>query len=134
MTQLILDTSGAALSLPESRRGGYACAEEPLSVDVEMASGRTVRELRGAVYTVSYQYGYLTGEERTRFLAACEKGWREPISCSFLLPDGTLAAGSFLVTGFTFPKFMWSRREADGTETALWGDFKVELREVTPHA
>lgn len=130
MTQLILDAGGESLVLPESRKNGYACLPTPLWTDAEMASGRLTRELRGMVYTLSYQYGLLTGEEKERFLRACEKGWREPIVCEFLTPGvDALERGEFLVTEFSFPRYMW---EADGA--ALWGDFRVILREVTPHA
>jgi len=131
MTQLILDLSGENLTLPESQRGGYSCENTPLKRDLEMASGRLVRELYGHVYTVKYQYGFLTEAQRDSFISACEKGWRQAISCSVLY--GTqIITSDFLVTAFTFPKFMWSRTE-NGETVPMYGDFHVELREVMPH-
>ena len=47
MTQLILDTTGYNMILPESIKGGYVVEEQALSVDVEMITGRIVRQLRG---------------------------------------------------------------------------------------
>lgn len=132
MTQLTLDAPDIALALPESRKGGYSCTTKPLFTDVEMASGRLTRELRGYIYTLSYQYGYLDDEGREKFIAACEKGWREPIECIFLTQSNEEMSSFFLVTDFTFPKFMWSRT-ASGETVPLWGDFRVTLREVDPH-
>lgn len=133
MTQLILDTGGVELSLPESRKGGYTCTVKPLSVDTEMASGRLTRELRGSVYIVSYQYGFLTEQQKNDFITACEKGWRETITCGFLSQNSeAMLVSDFLVTDFTYPKYMWSRK--NGTDDVpLWGDFRVTLREVEPH-
>lgn len=138
MTELILDANGMAVALPESRDGGYNVQNIPLSVDIQMISGRTARELRGNVWQVSYQYGYFDAGMKNKVIAACEKGTREPIICGFLPQesDGALQYSSFIVTSFTRPKFMWSRRIGRGEETKetpLWADFSVELREVTPH-
>ena len=121
MNQLILDTGGYAILLPESQKGGYTAYEEPLSVDLVMLPGNMVRELRGTVWRVNYQYGYFTDEEK--------KGRNEPILCAFLPPNSTeMISSEFFVTAFTSPKFMWSREGKP-----MWGDFSVELREVTPH-
>lgn len=132
MTQLILDTEEYNVVLPESKKGGYIPQKQPLSVDVEMISGRIVRELRGNVWHIAYQYGYFNDEEKNRLLAACEKGRREPITCGFLPPDsaGKLTYSQFLVMDITYPKFMWSR--TGETPVPLWGDFALELREVKP--
>lgn len=129
MTQLILDINGNAIALPESRKGGYIAWEESLTVDLEMIPGNMVKELRGNVWRVNYQYGYFNDDDRVRVLESCIKGRAEPIICSFLPPNGDeMIVSEFFVTAFTSPKFMWSR---DGKP--LWGDFSVELREVDPH-
>ena len=126
MTQLVID----GISLPESRKGGYRVDSQPLSRDVEMVSGRMVRELRGNVWVISYQYGYFDDETKSRVLAACEKGKNQPVYCGFLPQEssGDLDYSYFFVTNLVRPKFMWSR---DGKP--LWGDFSVELREEKPH-
>ena len=138
MIQLILDVGGQALALPESQKGGYDIHEEPLMEDIPMISGRTVREYRGKVWVITHQYGYLSEADMDRFIAACDKGLRQSILCSFL-PQGAseLQTSSFLVTGFNRPKFMWSRTVTeDGTEKTIpvWADYSVSLREVKPHA
>lgn len=139
MTQLILDAGGLTVELPESQKGGYTVQRVPLGVDVEMISGRMVREVRGSVWQISYQYGFFDTEMKNKVIAACEKGRKQAISVGFLpqdADDGALTYRNFLVTSFTRPKFMWSRTSAssDGSPayTPLWADFQVELREVSP--
>lgn len=129
MDQLILDTGGYAILLPESQKGGYTAYEEPLSVDLTMIPGNMVRELRGTVWRVNYQYGFFGDAERDNLIAVCKKGKREPILCSFLPPNGVeMLTSEFFVTSFAPPKFMWSREGKP-----LWADFSLELREVRPH-
>lgn len=137
MTQLILDTEGYNISLPESQRGGYTVELRPLSVDVEMVTGRMVRELRGNVWYITYQYGFFTDAEKNNLISACQKGQRKSIRCGFLPPNSSqaLTYSDFLVTSFTYPKFMWSRLAPSGGVLApdpMWGDFALELREVRP--
>lgn len=135
MTQLILDMDGVGIALPESQKGGYTAYEDDLSVEVEMISGRLVKELRGIIWRVSYQYGYFNETDKNRVIAACRKGRRTPILCSFLPPEGgDMVSGRFWVTNFNSPKFMWSSTDENGVSVPLWGDFSVELREVKPHA
>ncbi len=126
MTQLILD----GITLPESIKGGYILSEEPLSRSIEMISGRTVRELRGNVWVVSYQFGYFDDDLKNNVLTALKRGEKEPIVCGFLQQESgkELTYSEFFVTSYTRPKFMWSN---DGKP--LWGDYRIELREVKPH-
>ena len=132
MVQLILDTEGYNISLPESRKGGYTAALQPLSVDVEMTTGRMVRELRGSVWVVNYQYGYFDDQTKNRVIAACQKGQNQPIRCGFLPQDsvGGLTYSLFFVTNFNYPRFMWSR--AGEQAIPLWADFYLTLRQVQP--
>lgn len=136
MTQLILDTENAYITLPESVKR-YRAWKEDLGTELVMISGRMVRELRGRVWRVSYQYGWFNDAEKNAVIAACERGRQTPITCFFLPPDGNeLVSGQFFVTTFTYPRFFWSRTVTeDGEEKSvpLWGDFSVELREVKPH-
>nr|DAP52189.1 MAG TPA: hypothetical protein [Caudoviricetes sp.] len=147
MTQLILDTTGTPVTMPESQKDGYRAELQPLSVDVEMVSGRIVRELRGNVWVISYQYGYFSDEMKQSVLSVCEKGRGQAITCVFLPPHSEqMITSDFLVTKLTYPKFMWSRQimgevAGDKGETIetlvpvpVWGDFGVELREVKPSA
>lgn len=136
MTQLILDTDGYNVVLPESQKDGYKVQFTPLHEDVEMITGRLVRELRGNVWVIGYQYGWFDTEMKSRVISACEKGKREPITCAFLTPDsgGTLSTSRFWVTAFNYPKFFWSTRLIGDRQTPypLWGDFSLTLREVRP--
>lgn len=133
MTQLVLDVGGYALALPESQRGGYTVDEETLTQDLVMIPGNMVKEIRGDVWIIEYQYGYLNDDDKERFVQACKKGRKEPIICTFLIPEtNETISSNFFVTAFTRPKFMWSRTSA-GNSVPLWGDFSVSLREVDPH-
>lgn len=126
MTQLVID----GVVLPESKKKGYSADLIPLSVDVEMVSGRITRELRGNVWSIRYQYGYFSDDLKNQVLAACEKGKKTPIACGFLPQEsaGALSFSEFFVTNLQRPVFMWSN---DGKP--MWADFSVELREVNPH-
>ena len=125
MTQLILD----GIQLPESQDRGYYAHKIEQSVSVEMISGRMVKEVRGDVWEIQYQYGFLEENMKNKLIAACDKGRREPILCGFLPQDsnGELKYSSFFVTDFHAPDFMWSK---DGKP--MWADFAVTLREVKP--
>jgi hypothetical protein len=136
MTQLVLDTGGVNLALPESISGGYTCSNTPLFKDVTMASGRLTRELLGNVWEISYQYGYLDDAQKKGLITACEKGWREAIECAFLphTSSGSLITSKFLVTSFTYPNYIWSRLTLDSDgPVPMWGDYYLTLREVRPH-
>lgn len=129
MTQLVLDVGGYAIALPESQDNGYTVDEETLTKDLVMIPGNMVKEIRGDVWVISYQYGYLTDEMKDRIIAACKKGKKEPIICTFLIPEtNQTLTSNFFVTSFTRPKFMWGRNG-----NPLWMDFNVSLREVDPH-
>lgn len=131
ITQLKLDTYGENMVLPESRKGGYSAVRKPLSVSVEMISGRMVKEVRGSVWTISYQYGLMNDEDKNRFIGICEKGTVSPIGCEFLMPNGETKSSMFFVTGWKPPTFYWSR-DVDGNPVAMWGNYSISLREVKP--
>ena len=133
MTQLILDVGWYAIALPETRRESYVVDEEALSRDLVMIPGNMVKELRGDVWVIEYQYGYFNATDKDRVIAACKKGRREPIICTFLVPDGNQTLTStFFVTAYTRPRFYWSRDDK-GATVPVWGGFTVSLREVDPH-
>lgn len=133
MTQLILDTAGYNIILPETRKGGYQITEEELSVELEMIAGNIVKELRGDVWRINYQYGYFGEQDKNKLLAACKKGKKTPITCAFLIPTASqLQVSDFFVTAVTPPRFMWSTSQ-NGILAPVWGDFSFELREVRAH-
>lgn len=123
MTQLIVN----GITLPESKKR-YQAYREELSVSVEMISGRLVKELRGEIWHVSYQYGWFNDADKAALLNALELGRRQPISCTFLPPHGnSTITSNFWVSEIQYPTFQWS---AEGEP--LWADFAFELREVEP--
>lgn len=141
ITQLAIDMTGNAIYLPESR--GYRAWEEDGGAEIVMISRRLVRELRGNVWCISYQYGWFDTETRGKLIESCIRGRKQPIRCLFLTPNSDSMLGSdFFVTSFTSPRFMWSRIiktdvTDDGTfvdsYAPIWADFALELREVRPH-
>lgn len=135
MTQLILDTGGVNVALPESIKN-YRADKRALTVQLEMINGRLVAEKRGDIWVVSYQYGYLDDETGRKVVQACENGRAKPITCGFLPYESSAALtySDFLVTSFGRPRFMWSRTGPDNFPVPVWADFSVELREVNPHA
>ena len=128
MTQLVIDT----ISLPESRKGGYRAWREDVGKAVDMISGRQVREVRGTVWRIAYQYGFFDDEDKQKILSVLENGRKKPISVGFLPPNSNeMVVGSFFVTSMNYPKFMWSR-DVDGNPAPMWADLSFELREVKP--
>lgn len=138
MTQLILDIGGESLIMPESQKNGYTVHETPLMQSIDMISGRRIREFRGMVWEVTYQYGYLSDENRIKFLNICRKGTISTIDCNILIPTtDEMVTSTFMVTNYREPTFAWGRTiTEDGKEKTvpLWGDYSIELREVSPHA
>lgn len=128
MVQLILDVGGYEITLPESHKGGYSVRKEPLATTVQMISGRTIKEVRGNVWAVSYQYGFFKQEELAQLMAVCDKGMSEPIICSFLPQESAeeMTTERFWVDSYERPKFMWSHEGQP-----LWADFTVNLLGVT---
>lgn len=133
LTQLILDVGGENLIMPEASKERYRAYLEPGFEDVEMASMRLTRELRGDVWRAEYQYDYFKTEMKNRVIAVCRKGQRQPIVCEILPPesDGERITSRFWVLNFTEPKFYWSK-PVPGARVPLWGNFYLTLREVEP--
>ena len=123
MTQLIIN----GILLPETSRDKYQCYPGELSVNVEMISGRTVREVRGHVQYIVWSYDYM-GNELWRQLAQVLRG-NTSITVAYLPDDGDeLVSGEFLVESITQPTFAFSRGGV-----GLWHNVGFTLREVRPH-
>lgn len=123
MIQLIVN----GIYLPETSKNKYQCYPGELSVNVEMISGRTVREVRGHVQMITWSYDYM-GNTLWRQLAAVLRGNTAfPVS---YLPDDSdaMATGTFLVDSITQPTFAFSKGGV-----GLWHNVGFTLREVTPH-
>ncbi len=123
MTQLIIN----GILLPETSRDKYQCYPGELSVNVEMISGRTVREVRGHVQYIVWSYDYM-GNELWRQLAQVLRS-NTSITVAYLPDDGDeLVSGEFLVESITQPTFAFSRGGV-----GLWHNVGFTLREVRPH-
>lgn len=123
MTQLIIN----GILLPETSRDKYQCYPGELSVNVEMISGRTVREVRGHVQYIVWSYDYM-GNELWRQLAQVLRG-NTSITVAYLPDDADeLVSGEFLVESITQPTFAFSRGGV-----GLWHNVGFTLREVRPH-
>lgn len=132
MTQIILDSTGANIQLPESRKKNYTVTPVPLYSDVEMISGRLTREYRGTVYEVEYQYGYLEDALKNKIAEICEKGQKKPITCGILLQTNEMIFSSFLITQYNPPQFVWGT-DLKGNAVPIWTDLSFTMREVRPH-
>lgn len=132
MTQLILDMDNSNISLPESRDGGYIINEEPLTEDVEMISGRIVKEVRGLVWVIEYSLDFFDGDDMDMetVIRTCKRGLTHSFECAFLAPEtNTLSVSTFFVSEFERPQFFWS---VNGEP--IWRGLKFSLREVRAHA
>lgn len=123
MNQMII---GGVL-LPEVSKDQYSCWEEPLSVQLDMISGRRVIETRGKVWKASYSYDYMGNELMRMALAVLRSG--APFIAT-VLPDNSdeTVTSSFLVETMTNPTFAFSR-----SGTPFWHNFSFTLREERPH-
>ncbi|MFR0798475.1 hypothetical protein [Alistipes sp.] len=123
MTQLIID----GIFLPETSRDKYQCYPGELSVNVEMISGRMVREVRGHVQYIVWSYDYM-GNELWRQLSQVLRS-NASFTVAYLPDDGDeLVSGEFLVESITQPTFAFSRGGV-----GLWHNVGFTLREVRPH-
>ena len=123
MTQITI----AGNALPETSRDRYMCWNEPLSVQIDMISGRRVIEQRGNVYKVSYSFDYL-GNALTQTLLGILRG-NSSFSATIVTDEGNTVTSTFLCESITNPTFAFSR---DGV--GLWHNLAFTLREVSPHA
>lgn len=125
MTQLILNNS---INLPEVKAGSYSATEVPLTVQVTMASGRVVEELRGHVWQVSYKWSGQVDNAAMLDILAVLRG-RGGFPAAFL-PEGEteLVRSTFLCTQQPSPAYDWDR-----SGTPVWSGLSFTLREVAPH-
>lgn len=124
MTQLIINNS---IVLPYASGGKYAAWEEPLSVQLDMISGRRVEEQRGLVWRVRYEYDYMGNALMRQLLAALRTGGA--LNVQFLPDTGdTLLTSTFLRDSLAEPVFAFGRGGV-----GYWHGICFELREVSPH-
>lgn len=124
MTQLIINNT---ITLPYASMDKYAAWEEPLSVQLDMISGRRVVEQRGLVWRIRYQYDYMGNALMRQLLGALRGGG--VLNVQFLPDTGdTLLISTFLRESMTEPTFAFGR---DGI--GYWHGVEFELREVSPH-
>ncbi len=124
MTQLIINGT----AYPETSSDKYQCYDEDLSKDLRMASGRLVREIRGRIRIIKYQYDYM-GDELLRTLLS-DLRQPEALTVSYLTPENdTLETSRFRCTDYPKPAVAFS----DGGHPK-WHDVSFTLEEVSPRA
>lgn len=123
MIQLILDD----IVLPETSKDKYACYPVELSQEIDMISGRRVREIRGNVLFAKYSYDFMGLELTKKVLEKLRSG--APIPAA-VLPDNSteLITSIFWVESFTPPTFAFSK-----SGVPYWHNLAFTLREVKPH-
>lgn len=124
MTQLIINNT---ITLPYASGGKYAAWEEPLSVQIDMISGRRVEEQRGIVWHIRYEYDYMGNDLMRQLLTALRSGG--VLSVQFLPDNGDqMLTSTFLRESITEPVFAFGRNGV-----GYWHNIAFELREVYPH-
>lgn len=123
MQQLILNS----IYLPEVKAEKYRCYESTLSQDVEMISGRVVKEFRGHVWIIEYTADYLNNALLRQVMQTLRGG--ASFECAFL-PDNssTMETGTFITTSINDPAFAFDRYGIP-----YWTGLSFTLREVAPH-
>lgn len=111
--------------LPETSHDRYSCGETPLSVQVDMISGRRVIEERDLVYKVTYSHDYIEDSVLRPALAALRGG---KLIAAVLTDMGETVTASFVVESLTDPKIL----TFEGAEP-IWHGLAFTLREEFPH-
>lgn len=124
MTQLILD----GVYMPQRSNGAYACWEAELSQQVEMVSGRVVKEHRGKVWRARAAYDVLDDKTYRAALEVLRRGFSFPAN---VLPDngGDMVSSTFLVEALTPASFGFT-----DNGKPIWQGLAFQIREVKPHA
>lgn len=123
MTQLIIN----GIYLPETSHDRYSCYPEELGTQVDMISGRRVKEIRGNVQRISYEYDRMSDSLWRQLSAVLRAG--NSFSVTYLPDDNSAMVTSvFLCDSLTSPTFAFSRYGE-----AMWHNVAFSLREVKPH-
>lgn len=124
MTQLIV----GGVVLPQTSNDKYQSYPDELATQVDMISGRRVKEVRGRVQKIVYTYDTLETETWRQLKAILRSG--TSFSVQYLPDDSdTMESSMFLVESLTPPKFGFARNGR-----GVWHDIAFTLREVKPHA
>lgn len=122
-TQLIV----GGVVLPYVSHDRYSAHPDDLSRQVEMISGRVVKERRGKVWRISYSADYLDEATKNAALAVLRGG--ASFQAVFLPDDGTeMVTATVLVESLTPPTFAFTSHGV-----VRWHNLAFTLREVTPH-
>lgn len=123
MIQLII----GGVVLPETSGNKYRCYPSTMAQEVDMISGRRVREIRGSVQMVEWSYDYMTDDLYRQVLGVLRSDG--PITVAYLPDNGTeLVTGQFWVQSIAQPTFAFSK----GMKP-FWHNVGFTLREVKPH-
>lgn len=122
--QLILNNT---IVLPQSNRDRFSCWEEPLSVTVDMISGRQVIESRGKIWKASYSFDYMGNDLLRQVLAVLRSGAPFP---ALVMPDNqdAMVSSMFICDSIIQPTWAF---EKGGK--GLWHNVAFTIREEEPH-
>lgn len=123
----MLQLSINGVSYPETSRDRFQIWQEDLGVTIRMAGGNLVKEKRGKVWHISYEYDYFYPALMNRCLADLRSG--NELNVSFLMEDGTYASGLFRASKFPTPTFAFSRDYGNGSQ-GVWHNISFELEGV----
>lgn len=123
MQQLIIDN----IYLPEVKAEKYKAYEMPLTQDVEMISGRMVKEYRGRVWVIEYNADFIRNDMLRSIMAVLRGDASFTVT---FLPDNsdTMETSTFITESITPPAF-----EFDRYGNPYWDGLAFSLREVRPH-
>lgn len=123
MVQLIINGT----SYPETSGDKYSYWLEDLGQTVRMAGGNLVKEKRGQVYHVGYEYDYFNPTMMQICLQQLRSG--NELSVSFLMEDGTYTSGLFRCRKMPTPTFAFSKGFDDNAR-GIWHGINFELEGV----
>ena len=124
---MIEQLSFTDLTLPETKGRRYFAYEDILKVQLQMASGRMVEEIRGKVWVIEYTYDTMTNEMLRELLAILRGAGGFQVA---FLPDNSdePITGTVLCTKQPKPAYAM-----DHQGEAVWTNVSFTLREVEPH-
>ena len=124
MQQLII----SGIYLPEVKKGQYRSYESVLTQDLEMISGRMVKEYRGKVQMIEYSANYIPNALLRQIMTVLRGSQSFEVA---YLPDdySAMVSSTFLTVSISDPVFQFDRYGLP-----YWDGLSFTLREVFPHA
>lgn len=123
MTQLIINGT----SYPETSHDKYGVWQVDLGETIRMAGGNLVKEKRGKVWHIRYEFDYFYNSLMQTCLNDLRSG--DELSVAFLQEDNTYTSGLFRAVSFPTPTFAFSKGFGDDAKS-YWHGISFELEGV----